>query len=883
MREEQLLQVILSAVFLLGLAGLVFTGIIPGLGGSGVSDVAEDGATTWIEDYRADFYLNGTIEERLQYQSRGDVKRLARTWNYPISSQELGRTYVQIINRSILSGAMAYENDWQGGLGIASANGSMTAIPAPPHEQSHLKTVASLAEKNEAGCYMPGYFPPGVHRIDYIFKIHPPVEYDEKYSHLNIMLADEHLPYEQVVIRVHDPQGKIDRLFTHPSMAMVEQGGIWHIQGSSPKDRLLEVEMLLSPDAIQAVDGFPRHVEDVLGKTLSANPETPVSSSMVIDSSADARVLKYSADLYLNGTIAEAFVYSIQKSNAIRMLYRNWKIPLSTVRLGVPYVELFRVSVPPGSVPYANLDGTARILAANGSYYSSSQYDLWSLASDISPERNEAGYYIYGHPGSQTFPVGYRARIHPTLFCDDRWCLFSLDLAAKNLPFRNIQLRLHDPGGNISKVLVNPLLTVSRHGLDWIISGRSSQNHPLQIRVLLDKKAALSLPGFIVRSQDVMGRAVLEEASAAREHKLLAQFSAIISTVLRLMVLAAPLILLFIYRRYGKERTFLVPAMLSAVPTLRKPWVVNLVFKDDPFDFDRDGFFATILDLQRRKILDMQSDSSRIRITLRQDAEPVQDAYEENVLRFLKRYADNGVWDTRAFSARIEDLRTRGYRDDSALAKLDDLKLEMLDLMNSPGEDSSQRVSREFFSLHLRGRGIMVAVPIALMIAASILSASLADIYPDFKISLYASSILFLQSLIAAFAAPQAIFGRWNGDYYKEKQEWDAFGAFLEDYAMMQRYAPSDLAIWKEWLVYGTALGRGEGVSRAMKSMNVPDLARESSLFAFSYSFSSALERASEHVVTRAEEEQKARSSSSGGGGGFGGGGGCGGGGGGAR
>lgn len=176
----------------------------------------------------------------------------------------------------------------------------------------------------------------------------------------------------------------------------------------------------------------------------------------------------------------------------------------------------------------------------------------------------------------------------------------------------------------------------------------------------------------------------------------------------------------------------------------------------------------------------------------------------------------------------------------------------------------------------------MVAVPIALMIAASILSASLADIYPDFKISLYASSILFLQSLIAAFAAPHAIFGRWNGDYYKEKQEWDAFGAFLEDYAMMQRYAPSDLAIWKEWLVYGTALGRGEGVSKAMKSMNVPDLARESSLFAFSYSFSSALERASEHVVTRAEEEQKARSSSSGGGG-FGGGGGCGGGGGGAR
>jgi uncharacterized membrane protein len=80
--------------------------------------------------------------------------------------------------------------------------------------------------------------------------------------------------------------------------------------------------------------------------------------------------------------------------------------------------------------------------------------------------------------------------------------------------------------------------------------------------------------------------------------------------------------------------------------------------------------------------------------------------------------------------------------------------------------------------------------------------------------------ILFLQLSIVAFA-PSALFGRWRGDFYKEKLEWDAFGAFLSDFAMIQKYAPEDINIWKEWLVYGTALGVGEKVKDAMADMNI--------------------------------------------------------------
>lgn len=103
--------------------------------------------------------------------------------------------------------------------------------------------------------------------------------------------------------------------------------------------------------------------------------------------------------------------------------------------------------------------------------------------------------------------------------------------------------------------------------------------------------------------------------------------------------------------------------------------------------------------------------------------------------------------------------------------------------------------------------------------------------------------------------------------FLQRKLEWDAFKSFLSDFAMIQQYSPADLMIWKEWLVYGTALGVGEKVAAAMSDLNIdiPEAVAVESMhthFSHAYSFSSP------------------RSSDSGGsGGGFGGGGGGGGGG----
>jgi hypothetical protein len=83
-----------------------------------------------------------------------------------------------------------------------------------------------------------------------------------------------------------------------------------------------------------------------------------------------------------------------------------------------------------------------------------------------------------------------------------------------------------------------------------------------------------------------------------------------------------------------------------------------------------------------------------------------------------------------------------------------------------------------------------------------------------------------LAQSVLAWSFPPTLFGRWKDDYYREKLQWDAFGRFLSDMALMEKYAPEDLSRWGDWLVYGTALGVGDKVVQAMDALNIhiPDL-----------------------------------------------------------
>lgn len=896
MREEQQITALMIAVFIVGLAGLFLMGGIPGLASEGMN-LGETNEVS-IDEYKADLYLNGTLVEHFTYnQGKPLFGKVFRLWDYPLSFQKMDRPYVEAVDIDPLQGAIPYIRNWLGDVNVIVDDGSVVAFPK---EMDYTADVASLAMKSEMGCYKPERFDEGQQEISYLFKMHPPIEQDEKYCHWNLKLAEEHLPYRSADIKVHDPEGYIVQLFTHPAMAMQKVGDTWIINGSSQKDDLLEVEMLLKADAARFIEGFPRNVSDILGKTLSANSEpwTSPSLSASEDGYADEGIAikRYSADVYLNGSIQERFLYDIHDPHHYMMLYRSWRTPLSTERLKEPYVEPIKIIAPKDTVPYVkDYKGEVRILSPNGTFYSNKVYGLWPMCKAIkyacSP--NEAGYYYIKSNSKSPIKAGYRFKIHPAIKSDGKNSLLSLSLANRHLPYSNLMITIHDPGDKISRIFTRPKMAVSKNDQGLVISGQSSRDVPLEVNMLLSPDAAVSTNGFVQSSQDVEGQFLGAESDYVWKDTL----ASIFSVGMRLLVLLAPLVLFIVYRRYGKERSFTVPGVLSFIPNSRKPWQVNLVFKWDPFDFDRDGFYATILNLERQGLVDIQSeepDGFRIKILKGPDA--VEDNYERKVLMFLSKNAENDVFSVQAFEANIEKLRSRAEDDSvSAMEALHRVRDDMNELVAGPGDSTAN----EFFMSYGKAGAMLIALPIALIFATGILFTTMGDLYPQLALGFYTSVVFLVESSIPAFVAPKAFFGRWKADYYKEKLEWDAFKKFLSDFAMIQKYAPEDTNIWKDWLVYGTALGVGKKVVKAMEQLEVPALPEAYAVVYAPSHFEHIHYRSSEHVTTKAEREAAARQSSgwggggdgfhtsggfhSGGGGGFGGGGGHGGGGGGAR
>ena len=325
--------------------------------------------------------------------------------------------------------------------------------------------------------------------------------------------------------------------------------------------------------------------------------------------------------------------------------------------------------------------------------------------------------------------------------------------------------------------------------------------------------------------------------------------------ILLSVVLGFAVILYFIYRRYGTEKEFTVPEYLGFIPSRRKPWFVNLVFNKDAFDFDENGFFATLLDMQKRGYVKIETISDikekEVKITLLKNPEDADDLYEKDVLSFLNDWSKDGVFETQEFKKKVKSISTKRE-------SMVSLKTRMDKIMRKAYPEYADEFA-------LGGRRIFFIISGASALTAFMFYSNNSSMYPIFGEIAIFSGTLAVQSAVIAFFTPSTLFGRWKGEYYKEKLEWDSFRKFLSDMAMMKKYLPEDVVIWNEWLIYGTALGVGENVIKAMNALNVsiPEVSTTVSVYHSFHSVNSSV----------ASAYSAATGGGGGGGGGFGGGG----------
>jgi len=518
----------------------------------------------------------------------------------------------------------------------------------------------------------------------------------------------------------------------------------------------------------------------------------------------DVVVNEYVVTLHANGTLVEDYTYEVKVSNQHRMLFRSWDAPLSKEQLNRPHVQFL----------YARAFSSEQLII----YMKDFQGAVWiedrfrndqqilGLVKSLA-ELNEVGIVKPSGLAAGSYKVRYAFLLHPPLECDEDLCHLNLQLANKHLTYRTVQLIIEDVDRSVAIYPRPPPQKEIRNGNRAIFYGSSSKDQLLEVEVLFKRDILTVLNGYVRKVDNVKG--LTTQANTL----YLVQYNAahVLRVVAETLAVLMPIALIGLYVAFGREKRFVVPRYLSTIPNKeRKPWLVNLVFKGDAIDFDDEGFYATVLDLHMKGKIRMSSGDDDLAIQILDQTS--DDMYERRVLQFLGNISKNGVLDSNSIKEFAEDLTSSGTQGSGLL----DLQKELNYLMRR----AEPAVASQFM-VSGRKRLLPVALISVLLLVISLSAMLMIPSLTSILAFAVVTSIIPLIQSVIAVAFPSTLFGKWLGLSYKEKLEWNSFKRFLSDLALIRKYAPEDLPMWGEWLVYGTALGVGAAVVKAMKELNI--------------------------------------------------------------
>ncbi len=585
-------------------------------------------------------------------------------------------------------------------------------------------------------------------------------------------------------------------------------------------------------------------------------------------------VESYTATLHPDGRLDETYVYTL-RSSTTRMLFRFWEEDLVYGGQFGGYITLLWAEVPPESIAYVkNYMGSVSIVPPSVASYN----DITTIG-DLA-YYNEAGCYNPGYFSAGTYTVRFGFKIGLEADSDSVYDHLNIMLAREHLPYRNVRIVIEDAGYVYAVYPHPPSLKVGREGDDMVITGSSAENELLEFELLMPS-GAHSFEVYSNLESDVKG--LTEKANLTYSTQYWTAYW--LGYAAMAAVLLSPLLLLGLWMRYGREEDVTVPTYLSTVPNPeRRPWLVNLVFRRGVSDLDEDGFYATLLDLQRRKKIRIEPREGGMKIFILDRS--VEDAYEQKAMEFLGKLAtldvtspnnpqavfdtdtlkelagkiSSGSGDSRASEAQKDLLTLTNYKSPPwsnlvpiifvgvffvpwlyafffsslpsglmlvvvvmfGIALIGNTfgRIKQEGSFKGNGSKEWAKVSEAFF-VKGRRRVWPIAVTGALLLIATVVVFLWAPIVSNLLWTPVVLGTVVLGQGAIAYSFPSTLFGRWREGVYKEKREWDAFRAHLSDLSQMRKYSTEDLSMWGSWLVYGTALGVGDKVAEAMKALNV--------------------------------------------------------------
>ena len=285
--------------------------------------------------------------------------------------------------------------------------------------------------------------------------------------------------------------------------------------------------------------------------------------------------------------------------------------------------------------------------------------------------------------------------------------------------------------------------------------------------------------------------------------------------VLGLLSLVSPIIGILIYLRYGREPKLDYDGIYEReLPTDDSPAVVNALI-DNTHEIgtpNMKGFEATILDLINKKVFSLkteknsETDLNDLYLKINKDNLEGLAIHEHSVVDILSMFADdNNIVN---LSNLDNDL---SYEANAKIFMKEfntwqkDVKYEYLDSENLKTYFNNKGSS---FMKKLSIGGIIAGIAIFLLGLFTNLHNGVFAIGGGIVLAIFSFIVIML---------PEDIFGQWTKKGRLFYLKWSNFKKFLKDNSLINEHPPESIVIWKQYLIYGAALGVADNVYKSMK------------------------------------------------------------------
>lgn len=317
-------------------------------------------------------------------------------------------------------------------------------------------------------------------------------------------------------------------------------------------------------------------------------------------------------------------------------------------------------------------------------------------------------------------------------------------------------------------------------------------------RILMPKSYFKSTQNADVINKDAKAQIETDQMKYADEisfNNNIWSIPAIISAILMILPLGMLL-------RWGRDPKILYKADYeSQIPTNDSPVFINAMIPGIIEELNEDAFTATLLDLIDKKYYKMIVSNEDNTILRRTDKDTSDlKIHEMDIVEFLKGFENEKQ------QISLKDMGEDSYTIQKFVHawKIDAMRDVPISRVNQYYDKSKEN--------YMSGYNILAIFLAVVLLFASILFGT----GPWLMIGMILSVLVIVEQIII-FLFIDTPLGRWTPEGKEFHDKWKNFEKYIKDFSLIKENPPASIQVWGRFLVYATALGCADEVSKNMK------------------------------------------------------------------